>query len=154
MDEIDFKLVEMLGKDSRETFRNIAKELGVTTDTVSRRYKKLKERGAIKASIVVDIGILGYRAHVWYWISLSSQTHLSGIKEKLLKIPDVIAFHKAMGDYDLLVVAAVRDFDHLRKIDVQIADIKGISRIESAHYLLEGILFQFPLPPLKALLEK
>ncbi|PVX26629.1 MAG: hypothetical protein CW691_00860 [Candidatus Bathyarchaeum sp.] len=43
MDRLDFELIGKLIKNSRASFRKIAKELNVSTDTVMRRYKKLKK---------------------------------------------------------------------------------------------------------------
>lgn len=153
LDDLDLKIIKILAKNSRESFRKIAKELGVGTDTISERYKRMKDNNIIKASLKVDLVKLGYHVHAWYWISLSSKTSIINIMDKLMKIPDMISFHKAIGNYDVLAVVAVRDFDHLDKIDKMIADLKGISKITSAQYILKGNITEFPLPPSEHFLE-
>jgi Lrp/AsnC family transcriptional regulator, regulator for asnA, asnC and gidA len=42
LDETDRRLIETLGADGRESFRKISKTLGVSTDTVVKRYEKLR----------------------------------------------------------------------------------------------------------------
>ncbi|MCW4022142.1 MAG: Lrp/AsnC family transcriptional regulator [Candidatus Bathyarchaeota archaeon] len=145
MDEIDFKLLRILAKNSRESFRNIAKELDISTDTVSKRYHKLKECGVVKTSVIVDLIQLGYNAHSWYWISISSTAQLSCIVDKLSKIPDVISIDVVTGDCDLIVVAAIRDFRHLQKLDQKIIAIEGITRIDSSQTVLDDQNSFYPL---------
>ncbi|PVX23458.1 MAG: transcriptional regulator, partial [Candidatus Bathyarchaeum sp.] len=53
MDQTDYKIVRILCKDARTPFQRIAKTLGIGTDTVIRRYNKLKEDGVILGSTVV-----------------------------------------------------------------------------------------------------
>ena len=45
IDDIDTYIVEKLAADGRVAFEKIAKLLGVSTDTVVRRYERLKEKG-------------------------------------------------------------------------------------------------------------
>ena len=116
MDKIDFKIIRKLMEDSRCSFRKISIELGVSTDTVIRRYKKLRKTGAIKPIINVDIFKLGYEVRVWYMISLMHQTNLSSTIDEIAKIQDASRIIKAVGDYDLLVIASVKDFKHMYKI--------------------------------------
>lgn len=147
MDDLDHKIIIRLAKNSRESFRQISKELKVSTDTISEKYKKLVDDGKIKASVKLNITKLGYRAHAWYW--LSSQKDTSIVKDELMKIPDVIFIHKALGtNYDFLVVVAVKDFNHLHKMDRIIADLEAVSIVDSAHYALKGPIIEFPIPPL------
>lgn len=121
--------------DSRLTFRKISNDLGVSTDTVIRRYKKLKKRGVFKPIINVDIFKLGYSARVWYMISLMPQINLSSTIDKVAKIEDVIRIIKAVGDYDLLVIAAVKGFKHMYTIGEKLIKIPGVTKIEGRPYL-------------------
>ncbi|PVX25918.1 MAG: hypothetical protein CW691_03140, partial [Candidatus Bathyarchaeum sp.] len=66
MDKLDLKIIKKLMADSRTPFSKISSELGVSTDTVIRRYNKLKETGTIQPILNVDIFKLGYDVRVWY----------------------------------------------------------------------------------------
>jgi DNA-binding Lrp family transcriptional regulator len=55
IDEVDAKILQMLQSDGRLSFREIAKNTGISTPTVSARVKSLEERGVIKGySIDID----------------------------------------------------------------------------------------------------
>ncbi|HDQ06502.1 MAG TPA: AsnC family transcriptional regulator [Candidatus Bathyarchaeota archaeon] len=53
MDETDSLIIKRMTEDARMSFRKIAKELGVSPDTVISRYRKLEEKGVIRGSTVV-----------------------------------------------------------------------------------------------------
>jgi len=65
LDEIDLALLESLIKDGRKSFRQISREIKVSTPTVKARYERLVNIGLIKAvSPVIDMGKLEKRASV------------------------------------------------------------------------------------------
>ncbi|MGI0082549.1 MAG: AsnC family transcriptional regulator [Nitrosopumilaceae archaeon] len=59
LDDIDLALLESLIKDGRKSFRQISREIKVSTPTVKARYERLVNVGLIKAvSPVLDLGKL------------------------------------------------------------------------------------------------
>ncbi len=48
VDHIDLKILEMLSKDPRLSFRNIAEKVGTTAPTVIEKIKKMEKNGIIK----------------------------------------------------------------------------------------------------------
>jgi DNA-binding Lrp family transcriptional regulator len=48
LDSIDIKILEILQKDGRASFREIAKELGITTPTVSKKVDTFKKLDLLK----------------------------------------------------------------------------------------------------------
>jgi len=59
LDEIDTTLLESLIKDGRKSFRQISREIGVTTPTVKARYERLVNVGLIKGvAPILDMGKL------------------------------------------------------------------------------------------------
>jgi len=58
-DDIDIAIIESLIKDSRKSFRQISREIKVSTPTVQARYERLVNVGLIKSvSPVIDTGML------------------------------------------------------------------------------------------------
>ena len=43
LDEIDLTILNIIEKDARTSFREIARKLKVSPDTISNRYEKLKQ---------------------------------------------------------------------------------------------------------------
>lgn len=55
LDDTDIKIVTSLQQDGRKSFRQIARELGISTPTVQTRYKRLVNIGLIKSiSPIID----------------------------------------------------------------------------------------------------
>jgi DNA-binding Lrp family transcriptional regulator len=135
MDELDCEILKKIIDNCRLPFSRIASEQGVATETVIRRYNKLKETGVLRPTICVDIFKLGYGVRVWYMVSLFSQIDKSAVLDEIAKIPDVVRIIKAVGDYDLLAIALIKDFKHMFKIGEKIEKINGVKKIEARQYL-------------------
>ena len=54
IDDLDKQIMEKLTVNGRASFTQIAKQIGVSTETVIKRYHNLKERGSIKVSIQIN----------------------------------------------------------------------------------------------------
>ncbi len=143
IDETDIQIVEKLAKNGRVPFRKIAKDLNISTNTVTKRYEKLKRNGTIKVSIQIDPTKIGYRASAWFYIAFLSQKSLSEIVETLAKIPDVNLIIKTSGVYDLLVEALIKDIDQLIAIQDEIASIESVAKMET-HVMRPKPMFPLP----------
>jgi len=132
VDELDKQIVTKLTADGRESFTKVAQEIGLSTDTVVKRYHRLKENGAIKVSIQINPNKIGYTSILDFNIAFTRPGGLSNpVVEALAKIPDVIIITETSGDYDLQLSAMVRDTAQSFDMQDQIARISGITKIEA-----------------------
>jgi len=53
LDEIDVNIIRVLQRDARTNFADIAKDSGVSIDTISKRFKKMKRAGIIRGTTVL-----------------------------------------------------------------------------------------------------
>lgn len=143
IDELDLQIVDKLALNGRASFSEIAQEIGTSTDTVIKRYYKLKNSGAIKVSIQINPNKIGYRAILDFNIAFASSGNLSGIVVALTKIPDVIIIIKTSGDYDVQLTAMIRDLEQMYWIQDQIAKTKGVTKMEAS---MRKIPNQWPTP--------
>jgi len=133
IDEVDKEIVQKLMLNGRTSFTKIAKDLGLSTDTVVKRYHKLKENGAIKVSVQINPNIIGYESMLDINIAFTTSLGLKeSVVEALTKIPDVIAITKTSGDYDLHLTAMVRDLPQSFEMQDQITRVCGITKIEAS----------------------
>jgi DNA-binding Lrp family transcriptional regulator len=133
IDDADKQIVQKLTLNGRMSFTKIAKEIGLSTDTVVKRYNKLKENGAIKVSIQINPNVIGYEAILDFNIAFTTSDGLTNtIVESLSKIQDVIIITKTSGDYDLHLTAMVRDIAQSFDIQDQITRVCGITKIEAS----------------------
>lgn len=131
IDELDKQIVEKLTLNGRSSFTQIAKEIGVSTDTVVKRYHRLREEGTIKVSIQINPNKIGYNSIFDFNIAFMNLNGFSNsVVEELAKIPDIIIITKTSGDFDLQVTAMIRDIAQSFAIQDEIARICGITKIE------------------------
>ena len=132
IDQLDKQIIGKLTLDGRASFTGIAKEIGVSTDTIVKRYHRLREKGTIKVSIQINLNKIGYTSMLDFNIAFATPGGLSDpIVESLAKIPNVITITKTSGDYDLQLTAMIRDIAQAFAIQEQIARICGITKIEA-----------------------
>lgn len=133
IDESDKQIMEKLTLDGRASFTKIAKEVGLSIDTVIKRYHELNEKGSMKVSIQINPNKIGYTSILDFNIAFMSHDGLSNqVVESLAKIPDVIVITKTSGDYDLQLSAMIRDTAQSFAIQDQIAKTCGITKIEAS----------------------
>ncbi len=53
IDEIDLNIIRALQKNARTSFASIAADCGVSTDTISKRFKKMKKAGVIRGTTIL-----------------------------------------------------------------------------------------------------
>lgn len=132
IDELDQQIAGKLTLDGRSSFTEIAKEIGVSTDTVVKRYHRLRQSGSIKVSVQINPKEVGYTQILDFNLSFTTFGGLSDtVVEALSEIPDIIIITKTSGDFDLQLTAMVRDVAQTFAIQDQIAKISGVTKIET-----------------------
>lgn len=133
IDDVDNQILQKLTLDGRMTFTEIGKEIGLSTNTILKRYRKLVENGSIKVSIQIDPKKIGYTSIMDFNIAFTTHSGLSDdIVESFAKIPDIIIITKTSGDYDLQLTAMIRDTEESFLIQDQIARVQGVTQIEAS----------------------
>ncbi|HUK84935.1 MAG TPA: AsnC family transcriptional regulator [Candidatus Acidoferrum sp.] len=131
-DQIDIQIIDRLSINGRIPFKRIADEIGVTTDTVARRYRKLKSNGTIRVTIQIDPRKIGYQGTLDSIIHLKSQNNAGSAISALSRIPDVFCIVEThQGDADLHVWTLVKDINHLLMIQDQISQIPDFGKMDS-----------------------
>ncbi|MFB9430599.1 Lrp/AsnC family transcriptional regulator [Streptoalloteichus tenebrarius] len=60
LDDLDRRLIHALAIDGRAPFRRVAEVLGVSENTVARRYRRMRAAGVLHVVGAVDASLLGY----------------------------------------------------------------------------------------------
>ena len=130
MDEIDLAIIEHLKKDARTSFREIARKLKVSPDTIVNRFRMLQKKGIIQGStVVINPEKIGYKGMVVLMIDAEPE-YSTQVLNKLIEIRDIILATKIMGDCDLMVIGVVRDFEHLHDLITKVATIPHVKDIQ------------------------
>ncbi len=130
LDETDFQIIDRLTKNGRMPFSKIAKEMGLSTNTIVRRYEKLLKNKIIKVSIQVNPIELGFQAMLDLNLAVSNQSETNTIADRLSRIVGVSYVVKVGGNFDLMVVALVKDCKDIIKISDEVFKIPNIKKID------------------------
>lgn len=132
MDEIDNQIINYLVRNSRMPFSKIAKKLGVSTDTIIRRYTALKKEGMIsRAQINLDFLKCGFKGKIELLIKIDVRENINTVAEKIINVQNVIAVSHTIGDYDILAVAYFSDYEQLDQIVDTLSKVKEILRLDT-----------------------
>ena len=140
LDEIDYKVLDLLIDNSRIPYTDIAKKLLISAGTVHVRVKKMEDAGIISgSSLKLDYKKLGYTFIAYIGIFLE-KTHLTNeVLEKLNSIPFVTVAHITTGRFNIYCKIRSRNTNHAKEIIFMIDDIEGVSRTETMISLEESI---------------
>ena len=140
LDEIDYKVLDLLIDNSRIPYTDIAKKLLISAGTVHVRIKKMEDAGIISgSSLKIDYKKLGYTFIAYIGIFLE-KTHLTNeVLEKLNSIPFVTVAHITTGRFNIYCKIRSKNTNHAKEIIFMIDDIDGVSRTETMISLEESI---------------
>lgn len=151
MDKTDLFIIKRMTEDARVSFRKIAKELGVSPDTVIGRYRTLQENGVIRGStVVLNPKKIGYKGMAAFMIDtsptqiLTTKTPLpktSSILEKVIKMPNIILAAKTVGDHDLIAIGVIKGVEHLILTGNDIAKIPGVKDLHLSFWVEKAELY-------------
>ena len=140
LDEMDYKVLDLLIDNSRIPYTDIAKKLLISAGTVHVRIKKMEDAGIISgSSLKLDYKKLGYTFIAYIGIFLE-KTHLTNeVLEKLNSIPFVTVAHITTGRFNIYCKIRSKNTNHAKEIIFLIDDIDGVSRTETMISLEESI---------------
>ena len=136
--DLDTEILKLLAEDSRQSFRELAKQLDISHVSVSSRVKALEESGVIMGyTSVTDPDKLGYYP-LCLRIAASQGSDLSEIGDEIANHPEINVVMRVSGDCELLALAMCETRESALVLLDEINRIEGIARAES-HIVLEAI---------------
>lgn len=116
--------------DGRKSFRQIAKEIGVSTPTVEARFSRMKSIGVIKSiEPILDIDIIENQIPALVFLK-ANLAHSIQIADELSAIPEIKRIYMATGENNIIAkVVSERPETLEQLIREKIAPIEGISSI-------------------------
>ncbi len=120
IDETNKSIINVLLSNSRLSYRQIAKKIGVSVATVLKRVKELEKKGIIKGyTMLLDYENLDLDIHALIDIRIS-KGKLYQVEEKIAKHPNVYAVYDKTGPFDATIIARFKTRraldDFLKKI--------------------------------------
>jgi len=143
IDKVDIQLINLLAKNSRLTYKELAEQLKTTRQRISRRLEKLEKMGVIKKyTIIPDFERLGY-VYVILGITLKPGASVDEIIEKLKDDTDIKIIERAIGSHNLVIhLVAPKDMRDIEKRIHEISrKIEGIDKMDIT-FITEIVKFE------------
>jgi DNA-binding Lrp family transcriptional regulator len=108
LDDITAKVLDEYLRDSRQSIREVARKVGVSSGTVASRLKEMEEAGIIRRySAILDYEKLGYELTAITEIIVSDGKMIE-VGEAIAKLSQATGVYNITGDSDLLIVGKFR----------------------------------------------
>ncbi len=127
-DELDKKIIRELNRNARQSFREIAKAVGISVTAVIHRIKKFEEAKVIKGYIpVVNQEYFGINLIAMIALRIS-QGKLLETQEQIAEDRRVVAVYDITGEWDSLVIAYFKDRQDLNDFIKALLSQKNVDR--------------------------
>ncbi|MCW4051365.1 MAG: Lrp/AsnC family transcriptional regulator [Candidatus Bathyarchaeota archaeon] len=142
LDEIDKKILAELLINSKRSFRELARAIGVSAATVINHIQRLESAGVITDyTVMLDFERLGFELTVVLEMTVS-RGKLLETQEEIAKLPYVCAVYDVTGEIDSVVVAKFRNRRELSEFPKDLLAMPFVERTNT-HVVLNTIKEDF-----------
>jgi Lrp/AsnC family transcriptional regulator, leucine-responsive regulatory protein len=144
VDELDRDILVALQREGRKSNLALSRQLDLSPSAMLGRVRRLEESGAIRGyRAVVDPAALGITVQAMVVVKLREHSE-QAIAEFEAAVKDVLgvrACYHVTGQFDMVMVLALRDLDHLSQmIRVDLAKIPGVMQLETMLVMAESVV--------------
>lgn len=147
LDDIDLKILEIISRNARIPFKDVAAEVGVSRAAVHQRVNRMIDLNVIVGSgYHIDPKKIDFKTCTYIGVFLEKGSLYSNVAEKLREIPEIVECHYTTGQYAVFVKVYAKDNEHLRDIlSDKIQKIAGVASTETFISLDETFKREVPI---------
>ena len=135
LDETDLKILEILRKDGRAAFAEIAGQLHVSPGMIRQRYNRLEEQGYVKVVAITNPVHRGLKTMALIGVRTDGNQMLK-VADKIAKLKEVVYLVVVSGRYDIMIEVFCRDHEDLLDfITEKLYGIEGVRETETFMHL-------------------
>lgn len=141
LDHIDRAILECLSENAKQSLKEIAEQIGLSTTPTFERIKRLERTGVIaKYTVQLDRKKVGRGLCVFCHVTLREHKleMLEGFERKVVGLKQVEQCYHVAGDHDYLLFISVSDmeeYEHFLKNEL--TAIPSIANVHSSFVLSE-----------------
>lgn len=147
LDQTDLHILDIITKNARIPFKDVAAEVGVSRAAVHQRVNRMIEMEVITGSgYHIDAKKVDYNTCTYIGIFLEKGGFYEDVADQLKEIPEIVECHYTTGQYAIFVKVYARDNEHLKDVlSDKVQKIAGISSTETFISLEETFKRQVPI---------
>jgi len=114
-DAIDLKIISRLQLNSRASFVEIGKKIGLSPSSVRERVQRLEETNVIKAyKVQLNYSKLGYGLEVMIMLKMFSGK-LKDFNKQVQDFPEISELYRITGPHNIFMKVVLKDQSHLQQ---------------------------------------
>ena len=138
IDQTDEKILNLIKRDSRLSFREIGKQLNLSTGTVSDRIKGMQAHGVIKGFVTaIDPELMGFKVTMLMCLRVAPGHSRESVEAALESVTEACCLHAVTGDVDIVLLVRATVQKHAAHVIDQMRTIEGVERVDS-HVVLRS----------------
>ncbi len=132
-DDTDKKILEILSTEGRISASNIAKKLGISVSTITRKIKNLEKEGVIRGFIcIIEDELIGKKSRAVLMMKLTGSIEQENIIDKITKDPNICNVFETMGNYDLILTACSENEANIYEMIKHLRALPGVLWVDFA----------------------
>ncbi|WP_297470366.1 Lrp/AsnC family transcriptional regulator [Thermococcus sp.] len=132
VDELDMRIISLLQKNARLSFREIARELNVAVGTIYNRIKKLEEEGVIRGyAPVLNYEKLGFGLTALIGIKAQGRK-IAEIEKQIAEKARAMMVYDITGEFDIFVIAKFRDREDMNRFVKWLLSLDGVEKTNTS----------------------
>jgi Lrp/AsnC family transcriptional regulator for asnA, asnC and gidA len=147
LDDIDLKILDIISKNARIPFKDVASEVGVSRAAVHQRVNRMIDLNVIVGSgYHIDPKKIDFKTCTYIGVFLEKGSLYSTVAQQLKQIPEIVECHYTTGSYAIFVKVYAKDNEHLRDLlSDKIQKIAGVASTETFISLEETFKREVPI---------
>lgn len=130
LDELDKRLLQELVRNSKRSYRTLAKDIGMSPAAIIDRVRALEEKGYITGyGCRLDYQKLGFEFMAIVEISMSGKNIIE-VEKKITRISHVSAVWDTTGEYDAIAIVMCKSRSEL---SATVKKILSIDHVENTN---------------------
>lgn len=147
MDEIDVKILRILGENARCTISEIGARISMSVPAVSDRLKKLENAGMIEQyTVILNSAKLKKDLTAFMLIGIERSRAFSDFLTVVEEMDDILDCYYIAGDYDYMLKVVTENTTTLESLLNKIKSIKGVQKTKTVLVLSTKKKRPSPLP--------
>jgi Lrp/AsnC family transcriptional regulator for asnA, asnC and gidA len=135
LDSLDWEILKALQENSKQTYSEVGRQLGVAHSTVYDRIRKMEKNGVIKKwTVDIDLEKIGMNYVTARMTVYTDPKESENVAKELSAVKEVLEVSMSLSE-ELLIIAKViaRDQDELHSfVAKRVAPLQGVLRIRTS----------------------
>jgi len=126
VDEIDERIMRLLKENSRMTYVEIGRTVGLSEGAVRNRVQALVSEGVIKRFTIEKASTHGVRALTMIAVNPGTPTY--EVSKMVNQLAGVERIYEVTGEYDIVMVSSGSSIEGIDKVIEDVRKIEGVEK--------------------------